>query len=218
MTLSSVIQKRTVFGKDGQFTGVVNAVGIASKSTIADSYVANSISSNDEVIFLLAASGSTNQCEVRAQTDHPISFLVNAQEKVRINRGFTNDIAAEVSIKGSSGTIDIYNALTNTSWNPIVSEGTKAVIFSDGFADTGTFAIAPHQSGSTATGIKIDGVTGNVGIATKVPARKLHVTGIVRLQGLSTYANNAAAIAGGLAAGDVYITNVAGDGQLRIVI
>jgi hypothetical protein len=215
MTLSSVIQKRTVYGNDGRFKSRVFATGTTSKNTTPNSYVSNEINSNDEVVFLLAASGSTNQCEVRAQTDHPISFLVNAQEKVRINRGFTNDIAAEVSIKGSSGTIDIYNALTNTSYNPIVSEGTKAVIFSDGSADTGTFAIAPRQSGSTATGIKIDGPTGNVGIATKNPARKLHVTGTVRLQGLSTYANNADAIAGGLAADDVYKTSA---GELRIVV
>ena len=216
MTLSSVIQKRTVFGKDGQFTGVVNAVGTSSKNTTT--YVQNEINSNDEVVFLLAANGASNRCEVRAQTDHPISFLVNAQEKVVINRGFTNDISAEVSIKGSVGTIDIYNALTNSAWNPIVSEGTKAVIFSDGSANTGSFAIAPHQSGLGITGIKIDGVTGNVGIATKDPARKLHVTGTVRLQGLSTYANNAAAILGGLAAGDLFIANVSGEGQLRIVI
>lgn len=215
MTLSEVIQKRTVYGNDGKFKSIVYNTGTSSKRTTPDSYVSTELNSNDEVVFLLAASGSTNQCEVRAQTDHPISFLVNAQEKVRINRGFTNDISAEVSIKGSSGTIDIYNALTNASWNPIVSEGTKAVIFSDGSADTGTFAIAPHQSGSTATGIKIDGPTGNVGIATKVPARKLHVTGTVRLQGLSTYANNAAAIAGGLAADDVYKTST---GELRIVV
>jgi hypothetical protein len=215
MTLSSVIQKRTVFGNDGQFTGVVNARGNRSKNTTANSYVANEINSNDEVVFLLAASGSTNQCEVRAQTDHPISFLVNAQEKVRINRGFTNDIAAEVSIKGSAGYIDIHNALTNEAWNPIISEGTKAVIFSDGSADTGSFAIAPHQSGATPTGIKIDGVTGNVGIATKDPQRKFHSTGTIRLQGLSTYANNAAAIAGGLAVNDVYKTAT---GELRIVV
>jgi len=196
-------------------TQTIIAGGITSKNTTVDGYVSNEINSNDEVIFLLAASGTTNRCEVRAQTDHPISFLVNSQEKVVINRGFTNDISAEVSIKGSVGTIDIYNALTNSAWNPIVSEGTKAVIFSDGSANTGSFAIAPHQSGLGITGIKIDGVTGNVGIATKDPARKLHVTGIVRLSGLPTYANNAAAITGGLLADDVYKTAT---GELRIVV
>lgn len=215
MTLTSVIQKRTVFGKDGQFTDIVNTTGTRSKRTTVDSYVANEINSNDEVVFLLAANGSGNQCEVRAQTDHPISFLVNAQEKVRINRGFTNDISAEVSIKGSAGTIDIYNALTNDSWNPIISDGTKAVIFSDGTANTGTFAIAPHHSGALPTGIKIDGLTGHVGISTKNPQRQLHVTGAVRLQSLPAYVNNAAAIAGGLTNGDVYKTAT---GELRIVV
>lgn len=216
MTLSSVIQKRTVFGKDGQFTGVVNAVGIASKNTTPDSYVANSISSNDEVIFLLAASGSTNQCEVRAQTDHPISFLVNAQEKVRINRGFTNDIAAEVRILGTAGYIDIHNALNSGSWNNIVQAGDKAVIFSDGTENTGNFVIAAHRgSALSATGIRMEGSTGDIGIHTSNPARPLHVTGTVRLSGLQTYANNAAAIAGGLAADDVYKTAT---GELRVVV
>ena len=55
---------------------------------------------------------------------------------------------------------------------------------------------------------------GNVGIGV-VPVRKLHVNGLVRLQGLSTYANNAAAITGGLAADDVYKTVT---GELRIVV
>ncbi len=219
MTLSSVIQKRTVFGKDGQFTGVVNAVGTKSKNTTPNSYVQNEINSNDEIVFLLAANGASNRCEVRAQTDHPISFQVNGQEKVLINRGFTNDISAEVSIKGSAGTIDIHNALNAGSWNNIVQAGDKAVIFSDGTESTGNFVIAAHRSSTlVAKGIRMEGSTGDIGIHTSNPERPLHVTGTVRLQGLSTYANNAAAITGGLAAGDVYITNVAGDGQLRIVI
>jgi len=57
--------------------------------------------------------------------------------------------------------------------------------------------------------------TGNVGINTSTPAKTLHVNGTVRLQGLPTYANNAAAIAGGLVADDVYKTAA---GELRIVV
>jgi hypothetical protein len=47
------------------------------------------------------------------------------------------------------------------------------------------------------------------------PAKTFHVNGTVRLQGLPTYANNAAAISGGLVADDVYKTST---GELRIVI
>jgi len=68
------------------------------------------------------------------------------------------------------------------------------------------------------TGPLIYGATNNFGVNTATPAKTLHVNGTVRLQGLPTYANNAAAIAGGLAAGDLFIANVSGEGQLRIVI
>lgn len=56
---------------------------------------------------------------------------------------------------------------------------------------------------------------GRVGIGTTSPGRLLHVDGLVRLQGLPTHANNAAAIAGGLVADDVYKTAT---GELRIVV
>jgi len=197
----------------------VYATGVTSKNTTVDSYVSNEINSNDEVVFLLAANGTSNQCEVRAQTDHPISFLVNAQEKVRINRGFTNDNSAEVRILGTAGYIDIHNALSAGSWNNIVQAGDKAVIFSDGTESTGNFVIAPWRASTLPSkGIRMEGSTGDIGIHTSNPARPLHVTGFVRLQGLSTYADNAAAIAGGLAVGDLFIANVSGEGQLRIVI
>jgi hypothetical protein len=68
------------------------------------------------------------------------------------------------------------------------------------------------------TGPLIYGATNNFGVNTAIPEKTLHVNGTVRLQGLPTYANNAAAIAGGLAVGDLFIANVSGEGQLRIVI
>lgn len=56
---------------------------------------------------------------------------------------------------------------------------------------------------------------GLIGIGTGDPKRRLHVDGTVRFEGLPTHANNAAAIAGGLAADDVYKTAT---GELRIVV
>ena len=56
---------------------------------------------------------------------------------------------------------------------------------------------------------------GDVGIGTSSPQKKLHVNGTLRFQGLPTYADNTAAIAGGLVADDVYKTST---GELRIVV
>jgi hypothetical protein len=56
--------------------------------------------------------------------------------------------------------------------------------------------------------------TGRVGIKI-IPQRDFHVLGQIRFQGLPVYANNAAAIAGGLAADDVYKTAT---GEVRIVV
>jgi len=74
----------------------------------------------------------------------------------------------------------------------------------------------PNLRIGSSTGIKalIDG-SGNFGIGTIFPAKTLHVNGTVRLQGLPVYADNAAAITGGLVADDVYKTAT---GELRIVV
>jgi hypothetical protein len=61
----------------------------------------------------------------------------------------------------------------------------------------------------------IDGSNGNLGIGTVIPQARLHVVGSVRIQGIPFYANNAAALAGGLTSEDVYKT---GTGELRIVV
>jgi trimeric autotransporter adhesin len=56
---------------------------------------------------------------------------------------------------------------------------------------------------------------GNMGLGTTSPQRRLHVNGTVRLQGLPTHADNAAALAAGLAVDDVYKTAT---GEFRIVV
>lgn len=111
------------------------------------------------------------------------------------------------------------NSRTWTSYN--VAGNTGAAIISlapSGEIFLGTDAVKATGSSINVTTRMTVASNGNVGIATTNPQKTLHVNGTVRLQGLPTYANNAAAIAGGLVADDVYKTNVAGEVQLRIVI
>jgi hypothetical protein len=76
------------------------------------------------------------------------------------------------------------------------------------------FLTTPSGSNTLSERMRISN-NGRVGINTTNPQRILHVNGIIRLEGLPTHANNAAAIAGGLAADDVYKTAT---GELRIVV
>jgi hypothetical protein len=61
----------------------------------------------------------------------------------------------------------------------------------------------------------INSTNGNVGINEPNPVRQFHVNGTVYIQNLPIYANNSAALAGGLIANDVYKTAT---GELRIVV
>jgi len=127
---------------------------------------------------------------------------------------------------------DINNAVNNFVSSNLYYDGSNWKYIQNGIggalklADSAgliSFIIAPNNIlGANAVAAPIFPMvinpSGNVGIGTISPAKTLHVNGTVRLQGLPTFANNAAAIAGGLVADDVYKTNVAGEVQLRIVI
>jgi hypothetical protein len=108
----------------------------------------------------------------------------------------------DTNIKG--GEIRLNKALDNfATW------------FIDAFGSGANTNFRIYDGQSFVVRFAIDGSNGNVGINAPNPAKTLHVNGTVRLQGLPTYANNAAAIAGGLVADDVYKTAA---GELRIVV
>jgi len=94
--------------------------------------------------------------------------------KLHVTGGSTTDATPEFKITGVSGFIDFHNSLSLGAWNPIVSADDKAIIFSDGTAETGNFVIAPWST--TSSGIKITS-NGNVGIGNTAPTQKLHVQG-----------------------------------------
>jgi hypothetical protein len=120
----------------------------------------------------------------------------------------------ETIINGATSEFKFLSLTTNdlTRWhigsNDTAESGSNvgSDFFINRFTDAGAYL---------GTAMLIVRSTGNVGIGTLTPAKTLHVNGTVRLQGLPTYANNAAAITGGLVADDVYKTAT---GELRIVI
>jgi hypothetical protein len=95
--------------------------------------------------------------------------------KVLIQGNTVNDSSSELRIAGTSGWVDLHNSLRAGDWNNITSETDKAIIFSDGAADTGNFVIAPWSSSTF--GIRIVGSTGRVGINTNDPQSTLDVNG-----------------------------------------
>lgn len=101
------------------------------------------------------------------------------QGKLHVNGGSTNDNVPEVYITGSCGWTNIHTSLNASSWNPIVADCDKAIIFSEGTVNTGNFVIAPWAN--TTTGIRML-ANGNVGIGVQTPSDALAVNGSIRIE------------------------------------
>jgi hypothetical protein len=130
----------------------------------------------------------------------------------------TGSISANKAIISGTSAFGIINVIANTANNEssigfydVADTNPDKWVIGKNITNNGTDRFSFYKNGEL---IVID-VNGNFGINTASPARKLHVNGTVRLQGLPVYANNAAAITGGLVADDVYKTAT---GELRIVV
>jgi hypothetical protein len=130
----------------------------------------------------------------------------------------TGSISANKAIISGTSAFGIINVIANTANNEssisfydVADTNLDKWVIGKNITNNGTDRFSFYKNGEL---IVID-VNGNFGINTASPARKLHVNGTVRLQGLPVYANNAAAITGGLVADDVYKTAT---GELRIVV
>jgi hypothetical protein len=141
---------------------------------------------------------NVNQVEVRSTTNHPLVFMTNNVERMRIDTSgnvgvsaFTGAGAARFNVGLSAGQsslgtfmmtsdngwIQFLGNSNNQAYNPLVQPGDKALIYTNGPVDTGRLVIGPWSSVSSPKGIVID-VAGNVGIG-MTPTNKLTVAGTI---------------------------------------
>jgi hypothetical protein len=182
---------------------------IAKSTRYANRVIVTDNSSSDAVRITQTGTGNALVVEDSANPDST-PFAITSTGDVGIG---TTAPSQKLEVRGN------INAFRNDT-------GGTAIILTNGETSGKTFSIISTGSinssgvgnleifGGSGGNVNIN-TSGNFGVGTTSPAKKLHVNGTVRLQGLPTYANDAAAIAGGLVADDVYKTAA---GELRIVV
>lgn len=103
--------------------------------------------------------------------------------RLKINEGVTNRTGLLLGRSDANWNLGLVSNLGAGGYNPISSAGDVGIIFGNGTINTTTdLVIAPWRN-TAATGIKILGDNGNVGINTNNPQSALDVNGTVRMTG-----------------------------------
>jgi hypothetical protein len=236
MTLSDVIAKRVVYGKDAVITDSVTAktavfsdnnttqvVRITQEGT-GNALVVEDQAHPDQTPFAIQNDG-----KVLIGNNTPFSgsnapLQVNGVIRSRLESNTTSTGIAFDRARGSFtapsaiangdnlGNVDFYgyDGASYLLGGRILSEAQSNATLGDFIARMSFFT---RDSAGIGERMRITG-GGRVGINTTSPAAQFHVNGKVHLQGTPTFPDNSAAIAGGLVADDVYKTS---NGELRIV-
>jgi hypothetical protein len=174
-------------------------------------------SSSDAVRITQTGTGKSLSVEDSTNPDST-PFVVDTNGSVGIGTS-SPTTKLHVESAGFSGGRALFKSSDSGNYitiNGTDGVGTNDVSFinfqSNGTTDTEAFIGITGQAQGQSGDLRFY-TGGNVG------GERLRITkqGIIRMI-LPTYANNAAAIAGGLAVGDLFIANVSGEGQLRIVV
>jgi len=173
---------------DGDLTIVGNLTALGTYSRLDTLITGTSsmqiINAGSDVALYVKQTGATDVAAF--YDDSETAFIIknggnvgigtpSPQGRLHVDGENTNDSIAEIYVTGSCGWTQIHTSLPQGSWNPIVRDCDKAIIFSEGTKETGNFVIAPWSDSTR--GIRMLGTNGNVGIDVVTPGTKLDVAG-----------------------------------------
>jgi hypothetical protein len=207
---------RKIFLESGCFINNTNGPGVIEVAGTTNAYIDLKNPNSDDFDVRLGTIGGTSGT-LETANNQPLAIYagsgnVNIQPfgNGRVGIG-TSSPQSLLHLTGTAGQGNIITLLNtaNTSGERgmrVAFDSSPARLTIQRASDAGAFE---------ANYVAVMQDTGDVGINTIAPAAKLHVNGTIRFQGLPAYADNAAAVAGGLAVDDVYKTAT---GELRIVV
>ena len=146
---------------------------------------------------------------IGTKSNHPLSFITNATTKMTISSSGNVGIGTTspggklhvyataqnnrtITADGGNTAVFLVSNLGTGGYNPLSQAGDAGIIYQGNAINTGSLVIG--QWSNSARGIRIDS-TGNVGIGTTSPAKKLDVVGDIQASGsiYGTYAGNISA-------------------------